>query len=49
MEERALIFRLLKARFSLLDDGAFSQLCRGKQVSKRGWEPFAVSSIADPP
>jgi len=37
MEERALIFRLLSARFPSLDTKAFSDFCKGTQAGKTGW------------
>ena len=38
MEERALIFRLLKGRFPSLDNGSFSDKCRGNQASESNWK-----------
>ena len=38
MEERALIFRLLKGRFPSLDTAQFSERCRGAQASKASWK-----------
>jgi len=37
MEERALIFRLLKGRFPSLDTGSFSDKCRGNQARQSSW------------
>jgi len=37
MEERALIFRLLKGRFPSLDTGSFSDKCRGNQARESSW------------
>jgi hypothetical protein len=38
MEERALIFRLLRGRFPSLDTKFFSAQCRGKQASEANWQ-----------
>jgi hypothetical protein len=38
LEERALIFRLLKARFPTLDTNWFSSKCRGNQASETSWK-----------
>lgn len=38
MEERALIFRLLKGRFPSLDNSAFSEKCRGNQARESSWK-----------
>jgi hypothetical protein len=38
MEERALIFRLLRGRFSSLDTKFFSSKCRGKQAGEASWQ-----------
>ena len=37
MEERALIFRLLKGRFPSLDTSSFSEKCRGNQARESSW------------
>lgn len=37
MEERALIFRLLKGRFPSLDNRWFSEKCRGNQAREASW------------
>jgi len=37
LEERALIFRLLRGRFPSLDTSAFSLGCRGKQAGDASW------------
>lgn len=37
MEERALIFRLLKGRFPSLDNSSFSEKCRGNQARESSW------------
>jgi len=37
IEERALIFRLLKGRFPTLDDSWFSAKCRGNQAREASW------------
>jgi hypothetical protein len=37
MEERALIFRLLKGRFPSLDTVRFSGICRGNQARESSW------------
>jgi hypothetical protein len=37
IEERALIFRLLRGRFSTLDTSWFSDRCRGNQAKERSW------------
>ena len=38
LEERALIFRLLKGRFPSLNTTLFSERCRGKKASENSWE-----------
>jgi hypothetical protein len=37
IEERALIFRLLRGRFPTLDDSRFSAKCRGNQAREASW------------
>src|SRR5947209_9486737 len=37
LEERALIFRLLRGRFPTLDDSWFSAKCRGNQARESSW------------
>lgn len=37
LEERALIFRLLKGRFPTLGDSSFSAKCRGNQAREASW------------
>jgi hypothetical protein len=37
LEERALIFRLLKGRFPSLDNSWFSEKCRGNQAREASW------------
>jgi hypothetical protein len=38
LEERALIFRLLRGRFPSLNTGSFASKCRGSQAGESSWE-----------